>query len=130
MTKILIVDEDTDVQRLLRVKLQGAGYEVTQASDGSEAVQTAIAEQPDVIICEWLLPDMAGDQLLAELQAESPASVAIVLSDQSADETLTAALAGGAADFVSKPFSPLNIIERIRVNLQQRQLRETADDGE
>lgn len=117
MTKILIVDEDTDVLRLLRVKLNAAGYEVSRARDGKEALVQVEKEQPEIIITELLLPDINGLDLLVQLKAEqSTAALILILSSAGSDEEIAAALAAGAADYVSKPFSPQLLLERIRVN--------------
>lgn len=118
MTKILIVDEDTDVLRLLRVKLGGAGYEVSRARDGQEALSLAASVQPDVVVAETLLGDIDGLELVARLrQITAPAPIVIALSGQHSDEDIAAALVAGADDFVAKPFSPTGLLERIRVNV-------------
>jgi two-component system KDP operon response regulator KdpE len=120
MTKILTVDEDTDVLRLLRIKLGAAGYEVVRARDGQEALAAAQPEDdaaPDMIITELLLPDVDGVALLARLAALPSAPVLIALSARTDHATIAAALAAGAADYVTKPFSPQALLERIRLNL-------------
>jgi len=117
MKKILIVDEDADVLRLLRIKLTGAGYETSLARDGKEALILAEKEQPDIVITEQLLPDMKGSDLLSRLKKTvSPSPLAMVLSGAGTDEDISTALSSGAADFMTKPFSPQALIERIRVN--------------
>jgi DNA-binding response OmpR family regulator len=115
MTKVLLVDEDTDVLRLLRVKLNGAGYETLRARDGQEALALAESGRPDLVVMELLLPDIDGGDLVARLQAGASAPRVIVLSVKNGDDDIAAALAAGAADYVTKPFSPQALIERIRV---------------
>lgn len=120
MTKILTVDEDTDVLRLLRIKLSAAGYVVTRARDAQEAltaVQPVADAGPDVIITELLLPDMGGIDLIEQLAALPSAPLILALSSLAGDEDIAAALAAGATDYVTKPFSPQALLERIRVNL-------------
>ncbi len=127
MTKILIVDEDNDVLRLLRIKLNGAGYEVAQARDGQEALALAEIEQPDLVITELLLPDVDGIDLLSRLGADkSSQPLTLVLSGKTADEEIAAALSAGAVDYVTKPFSPQGLLERIRVNLIRAGLAEAV----
>lgn len=117
MTRILIVDEDTDVLRLLRIKLSRAGYTVSRARDGQEALAAVASEAPDIVVTELLLPDMDGIDLIAQLRdAESPPLV-MGLSGRVTDEAISSALAAGAADYVTKPFSPQGLLERLRVNL-------------
>ena len=130
MTRILIVDEDTDVLRLLEVKLKGAGYETSRARDGGEALTLAGTDQPDVILMELLLPDTDGVELISRLRnSVKPAPIVITLSTRTADEDIHAALASGAADYVTKPFSPQALLERIRVNLVMARLTAGAAEG-
>lgn len=117
MTTVLIVDEDTSVLRLLDVKLSGAGFEVMRARDGSEALALAQAESPDVVVTEVLLPDIEQPDYLMLLRKTVPNALVLVLSSLHMDETIASALAIGADDFMSKPFSPLALLERLRVNL-------------
>lgn len=118
MTKILIVDEDTDVLRLLRVKLTGAGYEVSLARDGKEALTLAEQGPPEVVVMELILPDIHGLELLTKLQAQmAPVPLVIVLTSEGAEEAIAKAFAAGAADYLTKPFSPQGLLERLRVNL-------------
>jgi DNA-binding response OmpR family regulator len=127
MTKILIVDEDTDVLRLLRVKLSGAGYEVSRAQDGQEALALAEAEQPEQIVTELLLPDVDGIDLLSRLQsATAIRPLIVVLSGKTTDADIAAALSAGAVDYVTKPFSPQGLLERIRVNMIRTQLADVV----
>jgi DNA-binding response OmpR family regulator len=127
MTKILIVDEDTDVLRLLRVKLSGAGYEVSRAQDGQEALALAEAEQPELIVTELLLPDVDGIDLLSRLQsATAIRPLIVVLSGKTTDADIAAALSAGAVDYVTKPFSPQGLLERIRVNMIRTQLADVV----
>ena len=118
MKRIMIVDEDTDVLRLLRVKLTGAGYAISRARDGKEALTLAEKDQPDIVIMELLLPDIAGHTLLTQLRTlVSPTPLIIILSSEGTDADISAALSAGAADYITKPFSPQVLLERIRVNL-------------
>lgn len=130
MTQILIVDEDTDVLRLLRIKLNGAGYDILRARDGAEALAHAAEQRPDLVVIEQLLPDMSGLELLESIEAIlGPAAPVIVLSAESDDETIAALLSAGAADYVIKPFSPQALLERIRVNLIRAKLGAAVEEG-
>lgn len=117
MIKILIVDEDTDVLRLLRIKLNAAGYAVVRARDGQEALAALDQEAPDMVIMELLLPDVNGIGLIAQMAARPSAPQILVLSSRATDEAIAASLTLGASDYVTKPFSPQALLERIRVNL-------------
>ena len=117
MTRILVVDEDTDVLRLLRIKLGGAGYEVLRARDAREALDLVASHQPAVVLTELVLPDRDGIELLEQLSLANPAPLVLVLSERSDDGVIAEVLTAGAADYLSKPFSPQALLERLRVNL-------------
>ena len=87
----------------------------------------AETEQPDLVITELLLPDMDGIDLLSRLGADkSSQPLTLVLSGKTADEEIAAALSAGAVDYVTKPFSPQGLLERIRVNLIRAGLAEAG----
>ncbi|GIK43644.1 MAG: hypothetical protein BroJett011_74770 [Chloroflexota bacterium] len=117
-TKILTVDSDADVRRLLDIRLRKAGYKVIPAANGDEAVPLAQAEQPDVVISRVRLPGMDGLTLTRRLKAqvEGPPLV-ILLSMLGSNRDIAAGFEAGADDYLTKPFSPLVLLERIRVNL-------------
>ena len=103
--------------RLLSIKLNAAGYVVTRARDGQEALAALAEEAPDVVITELLLPDVNGIALIAQIAARPSPPLILVLSSRDTDEAIAAALTLGAADYITKPFSPQGLLERIRVNL-------------
>ena len=130
MKKILIVDKDTDVLRLLRIKLTAAGYKVSLARDGKEARTMVERENPDLVLTELLLPDINGYAFLSQLiQETSSPPIVMVLSSQGTNEDISTALSKGAVDYITKPFSPQVLLERIRVNLIRANLVESTSEG-
>lgn len=136
-TKILTVDSDADVRRLLEIRLKKAGYQVVTATNGDEVAQLAPAEQPDVVITRIRLPGMDGLTLTRQLKAQAErAPLVILLSMLGSNRDIAAGFAAGADDYITKPFSPLVLLERIRVNLiragratpDNRTESEAADD--
>ena len=122
MIRILIIDEDTDVLRLLRVKLTAEGYEVFQARDGKEALDIAEKDAPEVVVMEQVLPDMEGHVLLTQLkELLSPETLVLILSSERGDEDIERAFSAGASDYITKPFSPRVLLERLRVNMIRAQ---------
>ena len=123
MTRILIVDEDTDVLRLLRVKLQAAGYQINQARDGKEALDLVGKDKPDLVLMELLLPDIKGLELISQIKNNSnPAPLVVVLTSEDSDNVIVGAFSAGAVDYLTKPFSPQVVLERIRINLIREKL--------
>ncbi|WP_230769186.1 response regulator transcription factor [Sphingomonas sp. Leaf4] len=120
--KILVVDDEAAIRRLLRNTLVHAGYLVIEAGDGRTALQQAAAEHPDAILLDLGLPDRDGLSLIPLLR---PAVVLIVSARDAVDEKVTA-LDLGADDFVTKPFDTQELLARLRVALRHRQSPETT----
>ena len=118
MKNILLIDEDSDVLRLLRAKLYSAGYEVGLALDGAGAEAQLESFHPDGVVMETLLPDVNGLELSNQIKTNtSTPPLMIVLSSKGDVEDIAAAFDSGADDYVTKPFSPISLLERIRINL-------------
>ncbi len=117
--RILAIDDEADVLRLLEIKLAKAGFEVFTASDGEQGVALALEQKPDVMVVDVMMPKMDGRQVLAEVKgklgAEAPISILLTALGQDGD--VVKGLGAGADDYIIKPFSPRELIERIRVAL-------------
>jgi CheY-like chemotaxis protein len=117
--KILVVDDDKDIQRLLALRLGSAGYETAFASDGITAISAARQEAPDLIVLDLGLPAGDGFSVLERLQAlPQLASIpVIVLTARESPETRARALEAGVERFVSKPFESEALLEAIAAAL-------------
>ncbi|MBU0944830.1 MAG: response regulator transcription factor [Proteobacteria bacterium] len=117
--RVLVIDDEEDIRRLVQIKLSKAGYDVTTASDGEEGVALALKIRPDVVIADIMMPGKDGYQVVTELKGqlafEPPVLILLTAKNQKAD--IIHGLAGGADDYVTKPFSPRELIERIEVAL-------------
>lgn len=111
---ILIIDDEIQIRRFLRVSLEAAGYHIIEAATGQEGVVQAAMSRPNVVILDLGLPDMDGLQILARLREWSAVPV-IVLSVQDAEQEKIAALDAGADDYVTKPFGMGELLARLRV---------------
>lgn len=110
----LIIDDEVQIRRLLRVTLEANGYRVLEAATGQEGLVEAAQRHPDVIILDLGLPDMEGVTVLHRLREWSKAPV-VVLSVRDREEDKIAALDSGADDFVTKPFGTGELLARLRV---------------
>ena len=115
--KILIVDDEVSIRRLLRNTLERAGYAVVEAMNAREAIAGAAAERPEAILLDLGLPDRDGLGLIPLLRASGDA-VIVVVSARDATEEKVAALDLGADDFVTKPFDTDELLARLRVALR------------
>jgi two-component system, OmpR family, KDP operon response regulator KdpE len=110
----LVIDDELQIRRLLRVCLEGNGYRVLEAASGQEGLTQAAQHPPDVVILDLGLPDMDGVTVLKRLREWSRVPV-VVLSVRDREEDKIAALDHGADDYVTKPFGPGELLARLRV---------------
>ncbi|MCB1140429.1 MAG: response regulator transcription factor [Spirochaetales bacterium] len=115
--RILIVDDEIQIRRLLRRLLESEGYQTVEASNGKQGLQLAAASTPDLILLDLSLGDMDGLAVLQDLRKWFQRPV-IVLTIRDSDDDKVALLDGGADDFVTKPFSNEELLARIRVALR------------
>ena len=116
--RILIVDDEPQIQQFLRVAMTAAGYEVLEALDGAMALKLAATAAPDAIILDLGLPDRDGKDVLADLRSFSQVPV-LVLSARDREAEKIAALDLGANDYVEKPFGIGELMARLRVAMRQ-----------
>ncbi|WP_068161281.1 response regulator [Rhodococcus phenolicus] len=118
MTRILVVDDEPQILRALRINLTARGYEVITAADGAGALRAAAQRHPDVIVLDLGLPDLDGIEVLAGLKGWCTAPV-IVLSARTDSADKVAALDTGADDYVTKPFGMEEFLARIRAAVRR-----------
>lgn len=122
---VLIVDDEVQIRRFLKISLEANGYHVYEASTGQEAMTEAATLRPDLMILDLQLPDMTGLQVLQRLREWSKMPV-IILSVRDQDADKIAALDAGADDYLTKPFSVGELLARIRVTQRHIQPREDS----
>ena len=111
---VLVIDDEAQIRRLLRVCLESNGYRVIEAATGEEGIRQAAQYPPDIVILDLGLPDMEGVAVLKRLREWSRVPV-MVLSVRDREDDKIAALDNGADDYVSKPFSTGELLARLRV---------------
>lgn len=111
---ILVIDDEVQIRRLLRVSLEAAGYRIVEADTGQDGIVQAAMSRPNLIILDLGLPDLSGLEVLHQIRAWSTTPV-IVLSVQDGEQDKIAALDGGADDYVTKPFTMGELLARLRV---------------
>jgi DNA-binding response OmpR family regulator len=121
---ILVVDDEKRIVNLLRAYLEEAGYRVVTAADGRQALFSARHEKPDLVILDLMMPEMDGWEFTRRYRQESDAPV-IMLTARIEDVDKIVGLELGADDYVTKPFSPREVVARVRAVLR-RSLHEPA----
>jgi len=115
--RILVVDDEPQIQRFLKPSLTAAGYEVVAAASGREALRVAATSSPDAVVLDLGLPDMDGKDVIRELRSWSKVPI-IVLSARDRETEKIAALDLGADDYVNKPFGIGELMARLRAALR------------
>jgi two-component system KDP operon response regulator KdpE len=116
--RILVVDDEPQITRVLRTTLSSHGYSIHTASDGDEALEVMREWLPDLIITDLGMPNMAGLELCHRVRSKSAVPI-IVLSVRGEEKTKIEALDAGADDYVTKPFAPNELLARIRAMLRR-----------
>lgn len=118
MKRILVVDDERQITRMLRASLQSSGYEVLVAANGAEAYARFEAERPDLIITDLAMPEMTGLDLTRAVRRLAQTPI-IVLSVRDTDVMKVTALDEGADDYLTKPFSMPELLARVRAQLRR-----------
>jgi two-component system alkaline phosphatase synthesis response regulator PhoP len=118
MTKILVIDDEPSIFKLVSAYLKPEGYEVYTASDGHSGLKAAHAFKPDLVILDLILPGMDGLELLTRLRRESDVYV-IMLTARAEETDKIVGLSVGADDYMTKPFSPRELVARVKAALRR-----------
>jgi DNA-binding response OmpR family regulator len=120
--KLLLVDDDPAIRLIAKVALKRAGFAVTLANDGGEALEMVRTDRPEVILLDWMMPDMDGPEVCRRLKADSACAdiPVIFLTARSQQAEITAGLALGATGYIVKPFDALTLGIEVRALLAQR----------
>ena len=118
---ILIVEDEPPLVEVIRYNLENKGYRTAVASDGEEALLLVAEETPDLVVLDWMLPNLSGIEVCRRLRqrAESRGLPIIMLTARTEEKDRVQGLDAGADDFVAKPFSPRELIARIRAVLRR-----------
>ena len=116
MARVLIVDDDAFIRELILMKLRNAGFDAVAETDGEAGLAAAIANPPDVILADWMMPRLSGPELVAKLR-ERPETVDVpilLITAKAQDADMQQGFAAGADDYILKPFSPRELVARVQ----------------
>ncbi len=121
MIKILIADDEPNQLELMAFNLENAGFSVIRAQNGKEALQFTEDHNPDLIIIDWMMPNMSGIDVCRILRSRTDTKLLpiIILSARSEEGDKSLGLDTGADDYISKPFSPKELISRVKALLRR-----------
>lgn len=132
--RILVVDDEEFILTLIEFNLQQAGFEVITAMDGEVALQKAVTERPDLIILDLMLPKIDGMEVCKELRLQRVMTPILMLTAKDDEFDKVLGLELGADDYMTKPFSPREVVARVkailrRTKLQDEQVPEVQDEN-
>lgn len=116
---ILVVEDDAKIARIVKVYLEGAGYKVLHFDRGKDAVAAALKEKILLVLLDLMLPDMSGEEVCLRLKEADPDLPIIMLTAKASEEERVAGFALGADDYVVKPFSPRELVFRVKAVLKR-----------
>ena len=126
MKTILVVEDDRKIAKVVKVYLEGEGFRVFTAEKGREALDIALKETLSLVILDLMLPDMSGEEICQELKEIGDFPV-IMLTAKSSEEERVAGFALGADDYVVKPFSPRELMARVKAVIKRSQKQDISD---
>lgn len=126
MPRILIVEDEHKISRLLQIELEAEGYDVTQAYNGAQAWDMYQEGQWDLVLLDVMLPEMSGIEILRRIRSVDPGTMVILLTARDSVEDKVAGLDLGANDYVTKPFQIEELLARIRASLRLREQQNLA----
>ncbi|MGH3773555.1 MAG: response regulator [Pseudonocardiaceae bacterium] len=127
MIRVLVVDDEPQIVRALRITLAARGYQVLTAADGTEALRAAAEGHPDIVVLDLGLPDLDGIEVIAGLRGWTSVPI-IVLSARTDSTDKVEALDAGADDYVTKPFGMDELLARLRAAVRRCAVRPDGDE--
>lgn len=125
VAKVLVIDDDAQMLRLLKIKLEVEGFEVVTATRGNNALELAVVEQPDVILLDVKMPDASGFDICSRMREFTTVPI-IMITGQSKEEDMVRGLDVGADDYLVKPIRNKELLARVRANLRRARIPDQA----
>ena len=125
MAKILFVDDESNIRRLVGYDLKTAGYDYVLCENGKQAYEAASKDVFDVIVIDWMMPLMSGIELVGQLRKDGNEAVLVMLTAKDEEENLLEAFEAGVDDYVTKPFSSRELMARIAAHLRRTTQKQT-----
>jgi two-component system KDP operon response regulator KdpE len=126
VNSVLVIDDEAQIRRLLRVSLEKQGYSVHEASTAADGLSMVVGKKPDIVLLDLGLPDRDGADALADLRTWSSVPV-IILSVRDAEDEIVRLLDSGADDYLIKPFNTGELVARMKVAVRHRTPHETQE---
>lgn len=119
MAKLLLIEDEENIRKIIAYDLLKAGHEIVECSDGKEAMQAMKKNRFDVMLIDWMLPKMSGIEIVKEVRKQEIDSILIMLTARCDEDDILYAFEMGVDDYITKPFSPKQMMARINAHLKR-----------
>jgi DNA-binding response OmpR family regulator len=119
MPTVLVVDDDADIRGVIAFKLRRVGFTVHEEADGEAGLAAAVQERPDVVLLDWMMPHLSGVEVCRAIRGDATlqSTRVILLTAKSQEPDVQRGFAAGADDYITKPFSPRELVSRVQALL-------------
>ena len=124
MPRILLIEDEDSIRHLISYDLKNAGYEVVGCADGASAREKGLSQSFDIMIIDWMLPEISGIELVRLFRGKGIDSVMMMLTARDEEEDILEAFDAGVDDYITKPFEPRELLARIEVQLRPSRMRQ------
>ena len=119
MPRILLIEDEDSIRHLISYDLKNAGYEVVGCADGASAKEKGLSQSFDIMIIDWMLPEISGIELVRLFRGKGIDSVMMMLTARDEEEDILEAFDAGVDDYITKPFSPRELLARIQAHVKR-----------
>ena len=119
MPRILLIEDEDSIRHLISYDLKNAGYEVVGCADGASAKEKGLSQSFDIMIIDWMLPEISGIELVRLFRGKRIDSVMMMLTARDEEEDILEAFDAGVDDYITKPFSPRELLARIQAHVKR-----------
>jgi DNA-binding response OmpR family regulator len=128
--RVLVVEDDAPIRTLVAEVIRLQGHDVLEAANGAQAIELAASGQPDLVLVDWVLPDISGTEVILELRRQGLTGPVVMLTARSAKMDEVVGLEVGADDYITKPFDSRILAARINAHLRRAALAESGGGRE
>ena len=127
MAKVLLIEDEENIRKIISYDLRKAGHTIVESGDGQEALDIALKQPFDVLIIDWMLPHVSGIEIVQKLRTQHVDSVMIMLTARDDETDILYAFDQGVDDYVTKPFSPRELVARVNAHMKRQSKRMEKD---
>lgn len=129
MARILLIEDEENIRKIIAYDLNKAGNEIVEAADGQQAIDLAMKEDFDVLIIDWMLPHVSGIDIVKKLRSEDKDSIMIMLTARDDESDILNAFEQGVDDYITKPFSPRELLARVNAHVKRQNKKQGKESA-